>query len=311
MAHIHNNLISLIGNTPLIEVGNIARELNLKARILVKVELFNPGGSIKDRAALSMIEDAERKGLLAPGALIIEPTSGNTGVGLAWIASLKGYKVVLTMPETMSIERQHLLRLHGAEVVLTPGNEGMEGSVRKAQCLQAEIAGAVMLKQFENDACVSVHEQTTGVEIWNDTDGKVDVVVAGVGTGGTLTGVARALKRLNPQIHIVAVEPKSSPVLSGGNSGAHAIQGIGAGFIPKIYDADLVDEVIQITDAEALEGVRELMTHEGVFAGISSGAAIKATMKISQRSNFQNATIVTILPDTGSRYISVLAEKEK
>ena len=307
---IYSNLTALIGSTPLLEAQRLTNVKNLNAKILLKLEALNPGGSVKDRVALAMIEDAEKKGLLTPGGTIIEATSGNTGIGLAWIAKIKGYRLILTMPETMSIERQHLLQLHGAEVVLTPGNEGMAGSVRKAQCLQAEIAGAVMLKQFENDACVSVHEQTTGVEIWNDTDGKVDVVVAGVGTGGTLTGVARALKRLNPQIHIVAVEPKSSPVLSGGNSGAHAIQGIGAGFIPKIYDADLVDEVIQITDAEALEGVRELMTHEGVFAGISSGAAIKATMKISQRSNFQNATIVTILPDTGSRYISVLAEKE-
>lgn len=302
------NLTTLIGSTPLLEAQRFTATMKVNARILLKLEALNPGGSVKDRVAQAMIEDAEQKGQLTAGGTIIEATSGNTGIGLAWIAKIKGYRLILTMPETMSIERQQLLRLHGAEVVLTPGNEGMAGSVKKAQDLQKAIPGAVMLRQFENDACVRAHEQTTGVEIWNDTDGKVDVVVAGVGTGGTLSGVARALKHRNPRIRIVAVEPQSSPVLSGGKSGAHGIQGIGAGFVPKIYEADLVDEVVQITDADALAGVRELMTYEGVFAGISSGAALKATLQIAQRPEFQNATIVTILPDTGSRYISVLAE---
>jgi cysteine synthase A len=305
---IYPNLTTLIGSTPLLEAQRLTDAMKMNARILLKLEALNPGGSVKDRVALAMIEDAEQKGQLTAGGTIIEATSGNTGIGLAWIAKIKGYRLILTMPETMSIERQQLLRLHGAEVVLTPGNEGMAGSVKKAQDLQKAIPGAVMLRQFENDACVRAHEQTTGVEIWNDTDGKVDVVVAGVGTGGTLSGVARALKHRNPRIRIVAVEPQSSPVLSGGKSGAHGIQGIGAGFVPKIYEADLVDEVVQITDADALAGVRELMTYEGVFAGISSGAALKATLQIAQRPEFQNATIVTILPDTGSRYISVLAE---
>ncbi|MBR4297620.1 MAG: cysteine synthase A [Bacteroidaceae bacterium] len=304
---IHSDLTKLVGHTPLLEAQRLASAKQVTSRLLLKLEVLNPGGSVKDRVALYMIEDAERKGLLAPGGTIIEATSGNTGIGLAWIAQIKGYRLILTMPETMSVERQQLLRLHGAEVVLTPGNEGMAGSVRRAEALCNEIPGAVILQQFNNKACIQAHEETTGPEILSDTEGRIDVFVAGVGTGGTLTGVARALKHFNPAIRIVAVEPQASPVLSGGKAGAHKIQGIGAGFVPQIYDASLVDEVIQIADEEAFEMTKQLIQHEGLFVGISSGAAVSATLQIASRPEFHDATIVTLLPDTGSRYLSLLS----
>ena len=255
-----------------------------------------------------MIEDAERGGRLLPGGTIIEPTSGNTGIGLVWIAKQKGYRLLLTMPETMSVERQQLLRALGAELELTPGKEGMMGAIARAQVLQSEIPGAIILQQFDNPACVTAHEEHTGVEILNDTDGRVDVFVACVGTGGTITGTARALKRANPNIRIVAVEPQASPVLSGGAPGAHKIQGIGAGFIPKIYDSGLVDEVVQIADDEAFACMRQLMDAEGLFVGISSGAAVAAAVKLAQRSEHSNASIVALLPDTGNRYVSLLTD---
>lgn len=304
MAHIHNNLISLIGNTPLIEVGNIARELNLKARILVKVELFNPGGSIKDRAALSMIEDAERKGLLAPGALIIEPTSGNTGVGLAWIASLKGYKVVLTMPETMSIERRKLLKALGAEIVLTAGADGMAGAIKQAELLRDSNPGSIIIGQFDNEANPAAHINSTAREIWDDTDGNIDIFVATVGTGGTFTGTARGLKAMNSAIKAVAVEPASSPLITQGKAGAHKIQGIGANFIPDNYDGSLADEVMTVTDDDAINTARLLARKEGILAGISSGAALNAAIRQAQQDANAGKTIVAILPDTGERYLS-------
>lgn len=303
MAHIHNNLISLIGNTPLIEVGNIASELNLKARILVKVEMFNPGGSIKDRAALSMIEDAERKGLLAPGALIIEPTSGNTGVGLAWIASLKGYKVVLTMPETMSIERRKLLKALGAEIILTPGAEGMSGAIKQAELLRDSNPGSIIIGQFDNEANPAAHINTTAREIWDDTDGNIDIFVATVGTGGTFTGTARGLKAFS-NLKAVAVEPASSPLITQGKAGAHKIQGIGANFIPDNYDASLADEVMTVTDDDAINTARLLARKEGILAGISSGAALNAAIRLAQQDANTGKTIVAILPDTGERYLS-------
>ena len=304
--NVYTDLTQCIGNTPLLHAQRLTQALQLPARLLLKVEAFNPGGSVKDRVALAMIEDAERRGALLPGGTIIEATSGNTGIGLAWIAKIKGYRLILTMPDTMSIERQQLLRLYGAEVVLTPGSEGMAGAVKRAEQLEQQIAGAIIMHQFENEACVRAHETTTGKELLDDTDGAIDVFIAGVGTGGTLTGVARTLKQSNPRIRVIAVEPQSSPVLSGGVRGAHAIQGIGAGFVPKIYDAQVVDEVIQVSDKEALEGVQQLLTHEGLFAGISSGAALAASLKVASRPEFEHATIATILPDTGTRYLSSL-----
>ena len=304
--NVYTDLTQCIGNTPLLHAQRLTQALQLPARLLLKVEAFNPGGSVKDRVALAMIEDAERRGALLPGGTIIEATSGNTGIGLAWIAKIKGYRLILTMPDTMSIERQQLLRLYGAEVVLTPGSEGMAGAVKRAEQLEQQIAGAIIMHQFENEACVRTHEATTGKELLDDTDGAIDVFIAGVGTGGTLTGVARTLKQFNPRIRVIAVEPQSSPVLSGGVRGAHAIQGIGAGFVPKIYDAQVVDEVIPVTDKEALEGVQQLLTHEGLFAGISSGAALAASLKVASRPEFEHATIATILPDTGTRYLSSL-----
>ena len=304
--NVYTDLTQCIGNTPLLHAQRLTQALQLPARLLLKVEAFNPGGSVKDRVALAMIEDAERRGALLPGGTIIEATSGNTGIGLAWIAKIKGYRLILTMPDTMSIERQQLLRLYGAEVVLTPGSEGMAGAVKRAEQLEQQIAGAIIMHQFENEACVKAHEATTGKELLDDTDGAIDVFIAGVGTGGTLTGVARTLKQFNPRIRVIAVEPQSSHVLSGGVRGAHAIQGIGAGFVPKIYDAQVVDEVIQVSDKEALEGVQQLLTHEGLFAGISSGAALAASLKVASRPEFEHATIATILPDTGTRYLSSL-----
>lgn len=304
MAKIAKNLTELIGHTPLMELAEYSCKYGLQKNLVVKLEAFNPVGSIKDRVALAMIEDAETSRILKPGATIIEPTSGNTGVGLAMVATIKGYHLILTMPETMSVERRNLLKALGAEIVLTDGLSGMAGSITKAQELREKIAGSVILQQFENPANPKVHELTTGEEIWADTDGKVDVFVAGVGTGGTVCGVARALKKHNPNVYIVAVEPASSPILEGGESAPHRIQGIGANFIPSIYDASVVDEVIPVPDDEAIRGGRELASTEGLLVGISSGAAVYAARLLAGRPEFVNKTIVALLPDTGERYLS-------
>ena len=302
--NIKNSLTELIGHTPLLALHRWAKQQQLVAEIVAKVEYFNPGGSVKDRVALSMITDAEEKGLLKPGALIIEPTSGNTGVGLAWVASVKGYRLILTMPETMSLERRNLLKALGAELVLTPGSEGMGGAIRKAQEIQAATPGSLILQQFENPANPLAHERTTAEEIWQDTDGKIDIFVASVGTGGTLTGTALGLKKKNPNIRIVAVEPARSPVLSGGKAGLHKIQGIGAGFIPKILDTSLIDQVIPVTDEDAMRTSRELSATEGLLVGISSGAAAFAAREIAKDEANQGKRIVVLLPDTGERYLS-------
>lgn len=302
--NIKNSLTELIGHTPLLALRRWAKQQQLAAEIVAKVEYFNPGGSVKDRVALSMITDAEEKGLLKPGALIIEPTSGNTGVGLAWVASVKGYKLILTMPETMSLERRNLLKALGAQLVLTPGSEGMSGAIRKAQEIQAETPGSLILQQFENPANPLAHERTTAEEIWQDTDGQIDIFVASVGTGGTLTGTARGLKKKNPNIRIVAVEPAGSPVLSGGKAGPHKIQGIGAGFIPKILDTSLIDQIIPVTDEDAMRTSRELSATEGLLVGISSGAAAFAAREIAKEESNQGKRIVVLLPDTGERYLS-------
>lgn len=302
--NIKNSLTELIGHTPLLALHRWAKQQQLAAEIVAKVEYFNPGGSVKDRVALSMITDAEEKGLLKPGALIIEPTSGNTGVGLTWVASVKGYRLILTMPETMSLERRNLLKALGAELVLTPGSEGMGGAIRKAQEIQAATPGSLILQQFENPANPLAHERTTAEEIWQDTDGKIDIFVASVGTGGTLTGTARGLKKKNPNIRIVAVEPAGSPVLSGGKAGPHKIQGIGAGFIPKILDTSLIDQIIPVTDEDAMRTSRELSATEGLLVGISSGAAAFAAREIAKDEANQGKRIVVLLPDTGERYLS-------
>ena len=302
--NIKNSLTELIGHTPLLALHRWAKQQQLVAEIVAKVEYFNPGGSVKDRVALSMITDAEEKGLLKPSALIIEPTSGNTGVGLAWVASVKGYRLILTMPETMSLERRNLLKALGAELVLTPGSEGMGGAIRKAQEIQAATPGSLILQQFENPANPLAHERTTAEEIWQDTDGKIDIFVASVGTGGTLTGTALGLKKKNPNIRIVAVEPAGSPVLSGGKAGPHKIQGIGAGFIPKILDTSLIDQVIPVTDEDAMRTSRELSATEGLLVGISSGAAAFAAREIAKDEANQGKRIVVLLPDTGERYLS-------
>ena len=304
MAKIAKNLTELIGRTPLMELAEYSRKYGLKQNIIAKLEAFNPAGSVKDRVALAMIEDAEARGVLKPGATIIEPTSGNTGVGLAMVATIKGYHLMLTMPETMSIERRNLLKALGAEIVLTDGLTGMAGSIAKAQELRASIPGSIILQQFENPSNAQIHTLTTGEEIWTDTDGKVDVFIAGVGTGGTICGVARALKKHNPNVYIVAVEPESSPVLEGGVEGPHRIQGIGANFIPAIYDASVVDEVLPVPDDEAIRGGRELASAEGLLAGISSGAAVYAARLLAQRLDFADKKIVVLLPDTGERYLS-------
>lgn len=302
--NIKNNLTELIGHTPLLALHRWAKQQQLVAEIVAKVEYFNPGGSVKDRVALSMITDAEEKGLLKPGALIIEPTSGNTGVGLAWVASVKGYRLILTMPETMSLERRNLLKALGAQLVLTPGSEGMGGAIRKAQEIQTATPGSLILQQFENPANPLAHERTTAEEIWQDTDGKIDIFVAAVGTGGTLTGTARGLKKKNPNIRIVAVEPAGSPVLSGGKAGPHKIQGIEAGFIPKILDTSLIGQVIPVTDEDAMRTSRELSATEGLLVGISSGAAAFAAREIAKDEANQGKRIVVLLPDTGERYLS-------
>lgn len=306
MERIYKSLIELIGNTPLLEVSNIEREEALKARLLVKVESFNPGGSVKDRAAYYMIEDAEKRGVLTPGALIIEPTSGNTGIGLAWVASLKGYKLVLTMPDTMSVERRNLLKALGASIVLTPGAEGMSGAIRKAMELKNENPGSVILQQFDNKANPASHENTTAEEIWRDTDGKVDVFVSAVGTGGTVSGTGRGLKKHNRDIEVVAVEPEGSPVLEGGKPGPHKIQGIGAGFIPENYYAEVVDRVMAASDDDAIRGSRILAQREGLLVGISSGAAFSAALKLAKKPEYSGKTIVVLLPDTGERYLSTV-----
>lgn len=304
MARIAKDLTELIGCTPLMELSGYSGKQALGRNIIAKLEAFNPAGSVKDRVALSMIEDAEARGALQPGATIIEPTSGNTGVGLAMVAAIKGYRLMLTMPETMSLERRNLLKALGAQIVLTDGLAGMAGSIAKAQELKTEIPGSVILQQFENPANAEVHERTTGEEIWADTDGQVAVFVAGVGTGGTVCGVARALKKHNPNIYVVAVEPAASPVLARGEAAPHRIQGIGANFIPRIYDASVVDEVIGVPDDEAIRTGRELASTEGLLAGISSGAVVYAARLLAERPEFRDKMIVTLLPDTGERYLS-------
>lgn len=303
---IAKNLSELIGDTPLLEVTNIEKGETLGARVLVKLESFNPGSSVKDRVALSMIEDAEDSGVLQPGATIIEPTSGNTGIGLAWVASIKGYNVILTMPETMSIERRNLLKAYGARVELTPGNEGMKGAIRRAEELRDATPGAVILQQFDNPANPRAHYRTTGPEIWRDTDGAVDIVVGGVGTGGTISGTARYLKEQKPGVKAFAVEPASSAVLSGKASGAHKIQGIGAGFVPGNFDRSVIDGVIAVSDDEAVAAGRLLASSEGVLAGISSGAAFHAALELARDKENAGKTIVVILPDTGERYMSTV-----
>lgn len=304
MAKIAKKLTELIGHTPLMELAGYSNKYGVRQNIVAKLESFNPAGSVKDRVALSMIEDAEARGLLHPGATIIEPTSGNTGVGLAMVATIKGYRLILTMPETMSIERRNLLKALGAQIVLTDGREGMSGSIAKAEELKVSIPGSVILQQFVNPANAAVHEEATGEEIWEDTDGQVAVFVAGVGTGGTVCGVARALKKHNPAVYVVAVEPASSPVLEGGEAAPHRIQGIGANFIPDLYDASVVDEVLPVTDEEAIRAGRELASTEGLLAGISSGAVVYAARKLAERPEFEEKMIVTLLPDTGERYLS-------
>lgn len=306
MAKIAKKLTDLVGNTPLLELTNYNARKNLKARLVAKLESFNPAGSVKDRVALAMIEDAEAKGVLKPGATIIEPTSGNTGIGLAFVSAANGYKLILTMPDTMSMERRNLLKALGAQLVLTPGADGMKGAIAKAEELKAAIPGSVILQQFENPANPAMHARTTGQEIWRDTDGKVDIFVAGVGTGGTVSGVGKALKEHNPDIKIIAVEPADSPVLSGGKPGPHKIQGIGAGFVPGIYNPCVVDEILQVTNDEAIRTGRELAIEEGLLAGISSGAAVYAATQVALRPENEGKTIVTLLPDTGERYLSTL-----
>lgn len=304
MAKICEKLTELVGRTPLLDLQRLAAKKNAQAQVVAKVEYFNPGGSVKDRIALNMIEDAEQKGILKPGSVIIEPTSGNTGVGLAWISRVKGYEAIIVMPETMSRERQNLLRAAGAKLVLTSGAKGMKGAIEEANRLKDETPGAVILGQFVNPANPDMHERTTGEEIWQDTDGKVDIFVAGVGTGGTVTGVGRALKKHNPNVKIVAVEPESSPVLSGGQPGAHKIQGIGAGFIPQTYDSQVIDEIIQVSNDNAILTGRELSLYEGLIVGISSGAATYAALQLAQRPENKGKRIVALLPDTGERYLS-------
>ena len=304
MKKVAKNLIGLIGHTPLMELSGYSAKYGLEGNIVAKLEAFNPAGSVKDRVALSMIEDAEERGLLKPGATIIEPTSGNTSVGLAMVATIKGYRLILTMPETMSLERRNLLKALGAQIVLTDGMAGMSGSIAKAQELKATIPGSVILQQFENPANAAVHERTTGEEIWEDTGGQIAAFVAGVGTGGTICGVARALKKHNSDVYVMAVEPAASPVLAGGVAAPHRIQGIGANFIPKIYDASVVDEVMGVPDDEAIRARRELAATEGLLAGISSGAAVYAARKLAERPEFAGKMIVALLPDTGERYLS-------
>lgn len=298
--------IELIGNTPLVELGQLEKDIDAKARVVAKIEAFNPGGSVKDRVALAMIEQAERDGLLHEGSVIVEPTSGNTGIGLALVSALKGYRLILTMPETMSIERRRLVAAYGAEVVLTPGSEGMKGAIAKAKLIQSELKDAVILGQFENKANPNKHYATTAEEIWKDTDGHVDVFVAGVGTGGTVSGVGKKLKEYNPNIKVIAVEPVASPMLSQGKAGAHKIQGIGAGFVPDNYNAAVVDEVITVADDEAIATARLLASKEGLLVGVSSGAAAFVALQLAKRDDLKGKTIAVLLPDTGERYLSTV-----
>ena len=306
MAKIVKQLTDLIGNTPLVELNKFSQEKGIDTPIIAKVEFFNPGGSVKDRIAFAMIEDAEQKGLLKPGATIIEPTSGNTGVGLALVSAVKGYKLILTMPETMSIERRNLVKAYGAEVILTPGKDGMPGAIRTAEELRDKTPGSIILQQFENAANPAKHYATTGPEIWRDTDGKVDIFVAGVGTGGTISGAGKYLKEQNPNIKVIAVEPKSSPVLNGGKSGPHKIQGIGAGFVPKTYNAQVIDEVFDVENDDAILTGREIARQEGLLVGISAGAALFAAVEIARRPENKGKKVVVLLPDTGERYLSTV-----
>lgn len=306
MSKIATQLTELIGNTPLLELNKYSELKGTLATVIAKIEYFNPGGSVKDRIALAMIEDAERQGILKPGATIIEPTSGNTGVGLALVSAVKGYKLILTMPETMSVERRNLVKAYGAEVRLTSGKDGMPGAIRAAKELRDTIPGSVILQQFENPANPAKHYATTGQEIWEQTDGQIDIFVAGVGTGGTVSGVGRRLKELNPKVKIIAVEPKSSPVLNGGQSGPHKIQGIGAGFVPDTYNADIVDEVFDVENDDAILTGRQLAQQEGLLVGISSGAAAFAAAEVARRPENKGKRIVVLLPDTGERYLSTV-----
>lgn len=304
MAAICTSVDQLIGHTPLLELSNIERDQDLKARVLVKLEYFNPGGSVKDRVAKSILDDAERRGLLGPDTVVIEPTSGNTGIGLAALCAARGIRLIITMPETMSVERRKLMEGYGAELVLTPGAEGMKGAIAKADELHAQIPDSIIAGQFTNPANPAAHRATTGPEIWDDTDGAVDVFVAGVGTGGTLTGVGAYLKEKKPSVKVVAVEPASSPVLSEGHGGAHKIQGIGAGFVPQVLDTHVYDEVVDVRDDDAFAAARLLAHKEGVLVGISSGAALWAALELAKRPENAGKTVVALLPDTGERYIS-------
>ncbi len=304
MEKIAKKLTDLFGNTPLLELENFQRNGDAVAHIIAKLEYFNPAGSVKDRVALSMIRDAEQRGVLSPGGTLIEPTSGNTGVGLALVAAANGYKLILTMPETMSIERRRLLAALGAEIILTPGAEGMTGAINRAYKLQSEIEGSVILNQFDNEANPKAHYTTTAEEIWRDVDGAIDILIGGVGTGGTISGNGKRLKELNPNLEVIAVEPSSSPVISGGAAGPHKIQGIGAGFIPKIFDSEVVDRVITVENEDAFEASRSVATQEGLLVGISSGAALHAALRVAQEPQNRDKRIVVILPDSGERYLS-------